>query len=107
MSLAALTAFADAEPGLIAALNAALEPFSARAGEVLFRQNDPAEGLQLVTAGRIAVQGRTLADGLVDLAEVGAGDILGELSLIDQDGRRSATATALEPVEGFFLSREA
>ncbi|MGZ3375746.1 MAG: cyclic nucleotide-binding domain-containing protein [Phenylobacterium sp.] len=92
-------------PDLIAALKASLTPFSVAPGELLFRQNDPADGMHVIAQGRIRVQGRTLADGLVQLAEVGPGDIVGEFSLIDL-GRRSATAEAVEATEGHFLARE-
>lgn len=92
-------------PELIEALRASLTPFEAQPGELLFRQNDPADGMHVIAEGRIRVQGRTLADGLVQLAEVGPGDIVGEFSLIDL-GRRSASAEAVEPTRGHFLARE-
>lgn len=92
-------------PELIEALRASLTPFSVEPGDLLFRQNDPADGMHVIAQGRIRVQGRTLADGLVQLAEVGPGDIVGEFSLIDL-GRRSATAQAVEATAGHFLARE-
>jgi CRP-like cAMP-binding protein len=100
-----VAAFAAFSGGEIAALAASLEPFSLAVGELLYRQNDPADGLHVVVAGRIAVQGRTLADGVVELAQIGAGELVGEFALIDQ-GRRSASAAALEATEGWFLPRE-
>lgn len=92
-------------PDLIAALQPSLTPFTVAPGELLFRQNDPADGMHVIAEGRIRVQGRTLADGLVQLAEVGPGDIVGEFSLIDL-GRRSASAEAVEATRGHFLARE-
>ncbi|HLZ75697.1 cyclic nucleotide-binding domain-containing protein [Phenylobacterium sp.] len=92
-------------PDLIEALRASLTAFAVEPGELLFRQNDPADGMHVIAQGRIRVQGRTLADGLVQLAEVGPGDIVGEFSLIDL-GRRSATAEAVEATSGHFLARE-
>jgi CRP-like cAMP-binding protein len=92
-------------PDLIEALKASLTPFAVEPGELLFRQNDPADGMHVIAQGRIRVQGRTLADGLVQLAEIGPGDIVGEFSLIDL-GRRSATAEAVEATQGHFLARE-
>jgi CRP-like cAMP-binding protein len=88
----------------IAALAASLQPFALAPGEQLYRQNDVADGLHLVAEGRISVQGRTLADGVVELAQIGAGDLVGEFALVDH-GRRSATAKALEPTRGWFLPR--
>jgi CRP-like cAMP-binding protein len=103
--LASVTAFRDLGPGLLASLHASLEPFAARPGEMLFRQNDAAEGMHVIIAGRVRIQGRTLADGLTHLADIGAGEVVGEFGLVDQ-GRRSAGAEALEPTSGFFLPRE-
>jgi CRP-like cAMP-binding protein len=103
--LAPLAAFAGLEPGLLAGLRPALEPFAVDGGAHLFRQNDAADGLHVIARGKVAVQGRTLADGLVALAEAGPGDIVGELALVDQ-GRRSAAALALEATEGWFLARD-
>jgi CRP-like cAMP-binding protein len=102
---AAQAAAARIGPDLIEALQASLTPFAVAPGELLFRQNDPADGMHVIAEGRIRVQGRTLADGLVQLAEVGPGDIVGEFSLIDL-GRRSATAEAVEATQGHFLARE-
>jgi CRP-like cAMP-binding protein len=104
-ALRELTALAGFGADEVAALAASLEPFALAPGEWLYHQNDPALGLHVVAKGRIAVQGRTLADRLVELAEIGAGDLVGEFALIDQ-GRRSAAAQALEATEGWFLPRE-
>ncbi|MFT0890958.1 cyclic nucleotide-binding domain-containing protein [Pseudochelatococcus sp. G4_1912] len=49
-----------------------------RAGEVLYRQGDPAEGGFVIMSGRIDIE--SALDGKKFLA--GAGDLLGELSLI-------------------------
>ena len=98
-------AVARIEPDLVEALKGALTPFAAAPGELLFRQNDMADGMHLIAEGLVRVQGRTLADGLVQLAEVGPGDVVGEFSLIDL-GRRSATAEAVAPTRGHFLPRE-
>jgi CRP-like cAMP-binding protein len=103
--LTAFAAFADMDAAHVASIAASLEPFRAGPGELLFRQNDVADGMHVVAKGRIGVQGRTLADGEMTLAEIGAGDVVGEFALIDQ-GRRSATARAIEPVSGWFLPRE-
>lgn len=103
--LASVTAFRDLGPGLLASLSASLEPFAVETGETLFRQNDPAEGMHVITRGCVRIQGRTLADGLSHLADIGAGEVVGEFGLVDQ-GRRSASAEAIEPTRGYFLPRE-
>ncbi len=105
VDLASVTAFAGLGPGLLASLRASLEPFAVAAGEALFRQHDPAEGMHVITRGCVRIQGRTLADGLSHLADIGAGEVVGEFGLVDQ-GRRSASAEALEPTAGYFMPRE-
>ena len=66
-----------------------------RRGEVAFRQDDPAEELFVVLAGRVAIANRSPdnRESLVALME--PGDVFGELSLFDGRGR-SAEARALE-----------
>ena len=90
---------------LLEALRPSMEAFSVPAGEHIFHQNDVADGMHAITAGRVSIKSRTLADGLVELAQMGPGDIFGELSLIDHM-RRSAMAVAVEPTSGYFMARE-
>ena len=103
--LASVAAFQGLDAGQLASLRASLEPFQAEPGDVLFRQNDAAEGMHVITRGKVRIQGRTLADGLTHLADIGPGEVVGEFGLVDQ-GRRSATAEVLEPTGGFFMPRE-
>jgi CRP-like cAMP-binding protein len=95
---APLAAAARIEPALIEALKASLTPFAAEAGELLFRQNDPADGMHVIGEGLVRVQGRTLADGLVQLAEVGPGDIVGEWKMIGGPEGADAVIVASEPL---------
>lgn len=87
----------------VADLQAASRPFSVQAGQQLFRQYDKADGMYLISRGHVRVATRAPGDDVVDLVELGSGDILGEFSLLD-GGRRSATAEAVEGTTGFFLS---
>jgi hypothetical protein len=81
---APLAAAARIEPALIEALKASLTPFAAEAGELLFRQNDPADGMHVI--------------GLVQLAEVGPGDIVGEWKMIGGPEGADAVIVASEPL---------
>ncbi|MEO1055994.1 MAG: cyclic nucleotide-binding domain-containing protein [Actinomycetota bacterium] len=64
------------------------------AGEVLFRQGDPADAAYFVVNGRLAVSAHDADDGTETvLAEVGRGDVVGEIGLLD-DAPRSATVRA-------------
>src|SRR6185295_3287612 len=77
---------------------------SYRRGEVLFRQGEPAFGLDLIVAGRLKrVLLRETGEEAI-LSVLGPGDLAGEISLLDGEPR-SATIVALEPVETVILSR--
>jgi Cyclic nucleotide-binding domain len=61
-----------------------------RAGEVLVAQGDPGDELYLLFDGVLAVE----QDG-TQVAEVGPGAILGEMALLEEGGRRTATLRAV------------
>jgi CRP-like cAMP-binding protein len=66
------------------------------AGEIVFREGDASAEAYLVRAGRIEVV-KASPRGPVRLAVLGAGDVLGEMGLLDERPR-SASARALEEV---------
>jgi CRP-like cAMP-binding protein len=66
--------------------------------EVVFHQDDPAESLHLVAAGRFAITRHTALGEEALLAIRQPGEAFGELALISEQ-RRSATASALEAGE--------
>ncbi len=101
--LGVLPLFAGLEAAALADIRDAAQPFSAAAGETLFRQDDPSTGLYIVQAGNIALATRTPGDDLMSVAEAGPGSLFGELSLLD-GGRRSATATVRAAAQGLFIS---
>jgi CRP/FNR family transcriptional regulator, cyclic AMP receptor protein len=87
--------FDDEALGRVAA---AADERSLRRNDVLFREDDDADELFIVRAGRIAIA-NTSPDGresVVALME--PGDLFGEMPLFDGDGR-SAQARALEAAE--------
>jgi CRP-like cAMP-binding protein len=69
---------------------------------LLFQQGEPSGRLIVVLSGLVKVSSVTAANTEVVLAIRGAGDVLGELSSID-DRPRSATVTALNPVTALVL----
>ena len=74
-----------------------------RTGATLFHEGDHSDWIGLVVKGRVKISCYG-ADGRERLvAVVGAGELLGELSAIDGEAR-SATATALEPLEVAVLT---
>lgn len=67
-------------------------------GETLVREGDPGETFMVLVDGSARVERATRP-----IAELGAGDFLGEISLID-GGPRTATVTARGPVKALVVS---
>jgi CRP-like cAMP-binding protein len=76
-------------------------PRSYPAGTPLFAEAMVSDSLLIVGEGQVALTTRG-ERGDVSLGELGAGDWLGELSLITP-GQRMCTATALSPVTAFEI----
>ena len=76
-----------------------------RRGETLFHEGDPGDTFHLLVKGRVAVKVSTPLGDIATLSVLGPGASFGEQALIDQQGRRSATIVALEPVETLTLHR--
>jgi CRP-like cAMP-binding protein len=70
-----------------------------RRGEVVIHQNDPADSLHLIVNGRFAVRVMTPLGEPATLAVCGPGEMFGEMALIGEGARRSATVEALEQAE--------
>ncbi|HWL32595.1 MAG TPA: Crp/Fnr family transcriptional regulator [Gaiellaceae bacterium] len=68
-------------------------------GEVVFHREDPADSLHLVQKGRFAVRIMTPLGETVTIAVRGPGDSFGEMALVEEGARRSATVAALEDAE--------
>ena len=88
--MALCRALSDAELDVISAI---VETQNVAAGKDLFREGDPGDGLFLVVTGEIDVIKRG-PRGDRSLARMGAGGVLGEMSLITSD-MRSATGRAI------------
>jgi EAL domain-containing protein (putative c-di-GMP-specific phosphodiesterase class I) len=74
------------------------------AQSVLFREGEPGDCAYVIERGRVAVS--VVRDGhRTVLAELGPGDLIGEMALI-RDDPRSATVTALEPTEVAVIERD-
>lgn len=74
-------------------------------GSTLFEEGASSEQVMIVLSGRVKISHFTADGREIILAVRGPGELLGELSAIDQEPR-SATALAAEPVEVLVLSVE-
>lgn len=92
--LAGLTLFAGFDDEALAALAAAVEPVTARGGDVLMHQGDDADCAYVVQAGRLRATVRH-DDGTDHVvAEIGRGELVGEMALLTEEPR-SATVTSV------------
>jgi CRP-like cAMP-binding protein len=78
-------------------------------GEAIIRQGEACEGIHVIDSGDVRVEleraGDPIDSNIVDLANLEAGDIFGEMSFID-DEPVSATLIANQPVEILFVSKQ-
>jgi CRP-like cAMP-binding protein len=68
------------------------------AGAVIMRQGDASDALHVITRGRVRVERDQAGEAPLVLAELGVGDVVGEMGLLDSSPR-SATVTTLEDTE--------
>ena len=74
-----------------------------RKGEVVFHRGDPADSLHLVVKGRFKVQVMTPLGEPATIAVRGSGDSFGEMAIVGEGAKRSATVEALEDAETFCV----
>lgn len=80
---------------------AALEQFDAE--ETVFREGEASSTCYVICSGHACAL-REHADGrVITLARFGPGDIFGELAMLDDDARRSATVKALDELEAIAI----
>jgi len=75
-----------------------------KVGDVLFRHGDPGHAMYVVSKGQIEIFIKDHAGQKIVLTEARAGDVFGELALLDE-GPRSATAIATQESELIELDR--
>jgi uncharacterized membrane protein len=75
------------------------------AGDTLFKAGEPGESLYIVRTGEVELYIKDTTGQKIVLTVAGAGEIFGELALLDQ-GARTATALALTDSELLELDRD-
>ena len=86
------------------ALAAVVDELSVPAGHTLFQAGDPGDSLFIVRTGEIELFIKDTAGQRIVLTTSGAGDMFGELAMLDT-GPRTATALALTDSEVLVLDR--
>jgi CRP-like cAMP-binding protein len=79
--------------------------FSFERGARLVRQGELARGAFFIDAGSVAAEVAVPGGGMLAVAELGAGDMFGEMALIER-GICSASVMAKSDVQGWFVERE-
>jgi CRP/FNR family cyclic AMP-dependent transcriptional regulator len=74
-------------------------------GEVVFHAGDAANSMHLLVSGHVSVQVTTSAGDTAILTVLGPDSSFGEMALLEEEAERSATITALDPVETLVVSR--
>ena len=97
-------AFRDVDPAVLVDLESEFQLEALYGGEVLLRQGDCTDSLFIVMSGRLRVA-TTTAEGLeVPLAELGAGETVGEMALLSGEPR-SANVYAIRDSQLAKLSK--
>lgn len=95
-----LPVFAALSKRALALADSLLTPVSFDAGDVLCLEGHLGRQAFIIVSGTARV-----SRGEQTLATVGAGDIVGELALLG-DGHRTASVTALEPVQALVMTAQ-
>ena len=95
--------FGQVDPALLAELAVEFEHVGLYGGETLFRQGDAGDSMFIVVTGRLRVT-RESERGEVVLAELGAGETVGEMAVISGE-TRSATVYAMRDTQLARLSK--
>ena len=100
--------FEHVDKALLAEIRPMLKPKTYRQGDVLFKQGDNAENLFVIYSGRVQISARDDASNWPEVSIVsrGAGEVLGELELINP-APMPATATALDAPRVVLVPRAA
>jgi CRP-like cAMP-binding protein len=95
--------FRGMKPEHLAVLTEGAEAIEFKAGDILFREGEPADKFYLIESGQIALEAHEPADGTMHVQTVGAGEVLG-WSWLFPPFVWSFQARAIEPTQVITLS---
>jgi CRP-like cAMP-binding protein len=98
--------FGALDPTALGELAAVCVPRTFRRDQYLMYQGDPGDHLAVVVDGLVKITVTSDRGDEMVLATLGAGEVLGELSVIDH-GPRSASAVAVQPTTALVVNRGA
>ena len=98
--------FEDLSPQVVTVLQRISRPQRFEAGAILCQEGEMASEAWLIVTGQVTLSVRMPGGGCASLCTVGAGAVLGELALLDDLARRSATVVALTAVQTMTIARD-
>lgn len=104
-SLRSIPFFAGLDEAALAQVASGMRSRRFRRGEVIFHLGDPGDALFIIVMGEVKISLPSDTGEEAILVRLLPGDVFGELALLD-GAPRSATATALTPVESVVLPRD-
>jgi signal transduction histidine kinase len=96
--------FRELLPSELDELHGVTRELTFAAKQPIFRQGDPGDGIYFVKEGSVQISALVSTGESKDLSKITAGDMFGEMAVLDNDPR-SASATADEPTTVYFISR--
>jgi len=104
-SLARIPFFAGLDPAALERLAEGTRTRRFRRGDIIFHAGDPGDALFIIMSGEVKIAVPSESGEEAILATLAAGDVFGELSLLD-GAPRSASAAALVATETVMLPRD-
>lgn len=101
--LSGITLFANIQPKHLKGIAQICTERNFKAGDVLIKQGEDGIGLFVLTSGRVKVEKTDPSGKMVEIASNSAGDILGEMAVLD-GAPRTATVTATEDTAALVLA---
>lgn len=103
--LSAAAGFAAVPADILRKVAAEMRHESFAAGAVVIGEGEAGDRLYLIVGGSAEASIKNRAGSPVPVANLGRGEIFGELALLSEGSRRQATVTALAPLQTYSLSR--
>jgi signal transduction histidine kinase len=96
--------FRELLPDEMEHLRGAIRELTFAAGQQIFSQGDPGDGIYFVKEGSVQISTTVSTGDSKVLTKIGPDDLFGEMAVLDNDPR-SASATAEQPTTVYFISR--
>lgn len=97
--------FSSLPPAEMKVLAASVKTFQFAPDQTVFKEGDPGDGIFIVKSGHVQISALINQGERRVLSRLGPGDFFGEMAVLDNEPR-SATVTAEQPTELYFIPRQ-